>query len=59
MVRPETVKNNAILFRRGPSRLGGVFVDRLESRGMGQDSRLPRILAMIWATSGWAASGRR
>jgi hypothetical protein len=46
--------------------LGGAFVvtkrglgDRLERRGIGQDSRLPRILAMIWAMSGWAASGRR
>src|SRR5277367_3186582 len=31
----------------------------IERRGIGQDSRLPRILAMIWTMSGWAASGRR
>ena len=37
----------------------GLKAGRLERRGIAQDSRLPRILAMIWATTGWAASGRR
>ena len=42
--------------------LGGVFVVTCRAHrtpALSSGFQLPRVLAMIWATSGWAASGRR